>query len=124
MDYKILISDSVHEKGINLLRERKNFLVDERPNLSRGELKAIISNYDALVVRSTTVVDREVLQEASRLRIIGRAGTGLDNIDVAEATRRGIIVMNVPGGNAIATAEHTLGLIMSAHAKFRKQLLR
>jgi D-3-phosphoglycerate dehydrogenase len=83
--------------------------------LAPDELKRILGNYHGLVIRSATKVTKELLETATQLKVIGRAGTGLDNVDVAEATRRGIVVMNTPGGNSIATAEHTISMIMAAH---------
>lgn len=115
MPHTILVTDNVHERGIDLLRQREGFLVDAHHSLSHDKLAAIIENYHALVIRGATKVTAEILARASQLKVIGRAGAGVDNIDVPEATRRGIVVMNVPGGNAVATAEHTISLIMAAH---------
>ncbi len=113
MTYKILVTDNVDERGVDLFRQREGFDVDVENNLSADDLKAIIGRYDALVVRGATKVTAEVLAAASRLKVVGRAGAGVDNIEVAEATRTGVMVMNVPGGNAVATAEHTISLIMA-----------
>ena len=115
MTYRILVSDNVHQEGIDRLAARDGFAVDVRIGLSQDELKKILANYHGLVIRSATKVTAEILEAATELRVIGRAGTGLDNVDVTEATRRGIVVMNTPGGNSIATAEHTIGMIMAAH---------
>ncbi|HMK35892.1 MAG TPA: phosphoglycerate dehydrogenase [Desulfomonilaceae bacterium] len=115
MTYRILVTDNVHEKGIELLRRRSNFRVDIENSLSAHDLQKVIGEYHGLVLRGATKVTADVLAAASRLKVIGRAGAGVDNVDVAEATRRGVVVMNVPGGNAVATAEHTIGLIMAAH---------
>ena len=79
-----------------------------KTKLSKEELLQEIGNYEALIVRSATKVTKEVIEAAGRLRIVGRAGTGLDNVDTEAATRRGIVVMNTPGGNTITTAEHTM----------------
>src|SRR5690606_9405280 len=87
--------------------------VDVRFGLAAGDLKAVIGDYDGLLVRSRTKVTAEVIEAARRLKIIGRAGIGVDNIDVAAASRRGIIVENAPSGNAVTTAEHALCLLMS-----------
>ncbi len=108
----ILISDTLEQSCIDLL-EREGFHVDNRPGLPADELKRIIPGYDALVVRSSTKVTSEVIGLGSRLKIIGRAGTGVDNIDVDAATRRGILVMNTPGGNTISAAEHTVSMMLS-----------
>jgi D-3-phosphoglycerate dehydrogenase / 2-oxoglutarate reductase len=115
MAYNILVSDNLHQQGIDLLRQREGFHVDVKTGLSTEALKEIIGTYHGLVIRSATSVSADLLQRASSLKVIGRAGTGLDNVDVPEATRRGIVVMNTPGGNSEATAEHTISLIMSAH---------
>lgn len=115
MTYHILVSDNVHQRGIDLLTARPDFRVDVKTGFSLSELKDSIGNYHGLVIRSATKVTSEVLAAAATLKVIGRAGAGLDNVDIPEATRRGIVVMNTPGGNSVAAAEHTIALIMSAH---------
>ncbi len=115
MRRKVLFSDSTHPAGVDLLKRRDDFEVDVKPDLSPDALREIIGDYEALVVRSATTVDAQLLANASGLKVIGRAGAGVDNVDVPEATRRGIVVMNTPGGNSVATAEHTVGLIMCLH---------
>jgi len=115
MLYHILVSDNVHEQGINLLTARPDFVVDVNKGLTPEALREIIGKYHALVIRSATKVTEPLLDAAANLKVVGRAGTGLDNVDVAAATRRGIVVMNTPGGNAVSAAEHTLALIMAAH---------
>lgn len=96
-----------------ILKQEKSFEVDERSGLKPDELKKIINDYDAIVIRSGTKLTREVLEAAVRLRVIGRAGVGVDNVDLEYATQRGIIVMNTPEGNTISTAEHTFSLLMA-----------
>ncbi|MBI4966444.1 MAG: phosphoglycerate dehydrogenase [Desulfomonile tiedjei] len=113
--YRILVSDNVHQQGIDRFAGREGFAVDVKMGLSQDELKAILGDYHALVIRSATKVTKEVLEAATQLKVVGRAGTGLDNVDVVEATRRGIVVMNTPGGNSMATAEHSIAMIMAAH---------
>jgi D-3-phosphoglycerate dehydrogenase len=103
MAYNILVSDNLHQQGIDLLRQREGFHVDVNTGLSTDDLIKVIGAYHGLVIRSATTVNADLLSHASLLRVIGRAGTGLDNVDVPEATRRGIVVMNTPGGNAEAT---------------------
>ncbi|HLH80758.1 MAG TPA: phosphoglycerate dehydrogenase [Chthonomonas sp.] len=110
---KVLVSDPVAEAGIAPLRQATGIEVDLRPGLKPDELKAIIGQYDALIVRSETKVTADLLAFAERLRIIGRAGVGVDNIDVEAATKRGILVVNSPDGNTIAAAELTVGLILA-----------
>lgn len=108
----ILITDQVEPVCADLLKA-EGFAVDVKPTLPEAELKSVISNYDALVVRSSTQVTASLLAEARHLKVVGRAGAGVDNIDVEAATRRGIVVMNTPGGNTISTAEHTISLLLS-----------
>lgn len=110
---KILISDPLSEEGINILEKEKEFKVDVKQKLPPEELKKIIGGYNALIVRSETKVTADIISAADNLRIIGRAGVGLDNVDVDAASKRGIIVMNAPAGNTISTAEHTMSLILA-----------
>jgi len=110
---KILISDNLAKEGINILKKVKDFQVDVRVGLQKEELKKIIKDYHALIVRSSTKVTSEIIREAKNLKVIGRAGVGLDNIDLDSATARGIIVMNTPGGNTISTAEHTMSMMLA-----------
>jgi len=110
---KILVSDPLSEEGIKILKEQKDFQVDVKTGMKPEELKAIIKGYDALIVRSATKVTKEIIDAATDLKAIGRAGVGLDNVDLEAATKRGIMVMNTPGGNTISTAEHTMSLIMA-----------
>lgn len=107
---KILILDGVDKKAVEVLQD--DFQVDIKGSMTPDQLKEIISGYDALIVRSQTKVNAEAIN-ASNLKIIGRAGVGVDNIDVAAATRKGVIVVNSPDGNTVAAAEHTLALLMS-----------
>jgi D-3-phosphoglycerate dehydrogenase len=109
---KILVSDDVSESGLEPLRAA-GFMVEKRTGLKPEELRSIIHDYDGLVVRSETKVTAELLDAASGLRAVGRAGVGVDNIDVAAATSRGIIVMNAPDGNTMTTAEHTVALLLA-----------
>ncbi|ACX51187.1 D-3-phosphoglycerate dehydrogenase [Ammonifex degensii KC4] len=111
--YRVLVTDGVSPEGLKALTEAPDVEVDFRPTLNEEELKEIIGEYDALIVRSATKVTAAVLEKARRLKIIGRAGVGVDNIDVKAATAKGIIVANAPGGNTVAAAEHTIGLMLS-----------
>ncbi|PMQ01727.1 MAG: phosphoglycerate dehydrogenase [Dictyoglomus sp. NZ13-RE01] len=108
---KILISDPIAEQGIKKLQEY--FEVDFKPGISKDELIKIIPEYSGLVVRSETKVTQEVISAGRKLKVIGRAGVGVDNIDVEYATKKGILVINAPEGNTIAAAEHTMALILS-----------
>jgi len=114
---KILVSDPISDKGVELLKGNPQFQVDKKIGLKEDELCAIIGDYEGLVVRSQTKVTKKVLEAAKRLKIIGRAGVGVDNVDVEAATRRGIIVMNTPGGNTISTAEHAFSMMMAMARK-------
>ena len=110
---RVLVCDGLEKTGVEILRAVSGIEVDERPALAADELKSIISDYDALIVRSKTRVTAELIESATRLRAVGRAGTGVDNIDVAAATQRGIVVMNAAAGNTVTTAEHTWAMLMS-----------
>lgn len=109
---KVLVSDNIAPKGIEILK-KAGLEVDVKTGLSAEELKKGINKYDALIVRSATKVTGDIIDSAKNLRVIGRAGSGLDNIDKTAATKRGIVVMNTPGGNTITTAEHTMALLLS-----------
>ncbi len=108
---KVLIADTLSQDGIDLLKAEPQLAVDVKIGLSSQELAEIVGPYEALVVRSATKVTAEVIAKAGRLRVIGRAGVGLDNVDADAATKRGIVVMNVPAGNTMSTAEHTMTLL-------------
>jgi len=110
---KILISDKLAEEGLQILRAVKEFQVDMKTGMKPEELKAIIKDYDALIVRSETKVTAEILEAADKLKVIGRAGVGLDNVDLAAATKKGVVAMNTPAGNTTSTAEHTFSLILA-----------
>src|SRR5215470_11967495 len=111
---KILITDRIAHEGIELLHEQlPEAQVDERPGIKPDELKTLIGNYTALIVRSETQVTSDVLAAATQLKIVGRAGVGVDNIDTEVATRLGIMVVNSPTGNIVAAAEHTIAMLMA-----------
>ncbi len=111
---RILITDRIAQEGIDLLRAQlPQAQIDLRLGLSPEQLKAIIGSYHALIVRSETQVSADILAEATNLKIVGRAGVGVDNIDTQAATRQGIMVVNSPTGNIIAAAEHTIAMLMS-----------
>lgn len=111
---KILISDALSNLA-NEVFERNNIEVDTQTDLTPSELKDIINQYDGLVVRSATKATDEIISAGSKLKIIGRAGAGVDNIDLDSAKKNNVIVMNTPGGNTNATAEHTLSLLLSLY---------
>ncbi len=110
---KILITDPLSVAGIEILREIPDVEIVEKAKIPTDELAQIIGEYDALLIRSGTKVTAKVLENPGRLRFIGRAGVGLDNVDIAVATKKGIIVMNTPGGNTLSTAEHAVSLLMA-----------
>jgi D-3-phosphoglycerate dehydrogenase len=108
---KVLVADPIAQEGIEALRAHAE--VDVRLGMSPDELIAVISEYDALVVRSDTQVSKEVIEAGENLQVIARAGVGVDNIDVEAATRKGIVVVNAPSGNIISAAEHTIALMLA-----------
>ena len=110
---RILVSDKLSEEGLKILKQEKDLSVDVKTDLKPEQLKEIIKDYDALVVRSGTKVTKDVIEAAKNLKVIGRAGAGLDNVDLEAATKKGIIAMNSPAGNTISTAEHAMSLILA-----------
>jgi D-3-phosphoglycerate dehydrogenase len=113
MAHRVLLSDSLGPEGLARLQEQPDLHVDYKPGLAPDELCRIIGDYDGLVVRSGTKVTAGVIAHAAKLRVIGRAGIGVDNIDVEAATARGIVVMNTPGGSNVTTAEHTIAMLLA-----------
>ncbi|HXW99087.1 MAG TPA: phosphoglycerate dehydrogenase, partial [Methanomicrobiales archaeon] len=109
--FKVLVSDPLADEGLSILREACQ--VEVRTDLPEDDLVRIIGEYDALVVRSGTTVTARIIEAGTRLRIIGRAGVGVDNIDVEAATRRGIPVVNSPEGNTLAATEHTVAMMLA-----------
>ena len=111
---KILISDPLGAEGVSLLKKQSGYEVDELPGLAKKDLIAKIGRYDALIVRSATQADRDVIEAGKKLRVIARAGVGTDNIDVEAASQRGIVVTNTPDANTLAAAEHTMAVLLAA----------
>jgi len=109
---KILVADKIADEGLQILKDGGNFEVAYKPEITPDEMAGIIPEFDALVVRSRAKVPASVLEKAKNLKVVGRAGVGVDNVDVTAATRRGIIVMNTPDGNTISAAEHTMSMLM------------
>ena len=109
---KVLISDKLSDKAAEIFRER-GVEVDVKTGMSPDELKACIGDYDGLAIRSATKVTAEIIAAADNLKVVGRAGIGVDNVDIPAATGRGIVVMNTPDGNSITTAEHTIAMMLS-----------
>ena len=116
---KVLVSDSLSKEGLDVLEQAKSTGIEYayKPGLKEDELAATIPDYDGLVIRSGSKVTAKVLDAATNLKVVGRAGIGVDNVDVPMATRRGIIVMNTPTGNTITTAEHAIALLFAVARK-------
>jgi D-3-phosphoglycerate dehydrogenase len=112
MTVRVLISDKMDPRAAAIFRER-GIEVDEKPGLTPDELKAIIGEYDGLAIRSATKVTRPLLEAAANLKVVGRAGIGVDNVDIPAATAHGVVVMNTPFGNSITTAEHAIALMFA-----------
>ncbi len=110
---KVLVADVLSEEGIKVLRSEPQLSVEVKTGMTSQQLGEVIGPYDGLIVRSATKVTAEVFTRAKRLKVVGRAGVGLDNVDAEAASKHGVIVMNVPGGNTISTAEHTLSLLLA-----------
>src|SRR5690554_1006001 len=114
-EMKVLIADSINEKGISELEEVAEVVVNT--TITPEELLETIKDFDAIVVRSRTKVTREVIEAAPRLKIIARAGVGVDNVDVKAATERGVMVINAPESTSITVAEHSIGLMLALARK-------
>lgn len=112
---KVLVADELSAEGLETLRTAPELTVEVRTGLKPGELKAILGQYEVLAIRSRTRVTAELLETPGRLKVIARAGVGVDNVDLEAATRKGVVVMNTPSGNSIAVAELTMGLMLALH---------
>jgi D-3-phosphoglycerate dehydrogenase/(S)-sulfolactate dehydrogenase len=112
MSPRVLVADDLSPEGIDILR-RAGLDVDVRIGLKPEELEAIAPDYDAIAVRSATKITAKVLEKATRLRVVGRAGVGVDNVDLDAATRRGVVVMNTPGGSSVTVAELALAMMLA-----------
>ncbi len=110
---KVLVSDNLGEIGIEMFRQSEGIEVDVKTGLSPEELKSIIGEYNGLVIRSATKVTEEILEAGVNLKVVGRAGIGLDNVDISAATKQGVVVMNTPGGNVVTTAEHAVAMMLA-----------
>ena len=110
---KVLVSDKMGEAGLEIFRNQEGIELDVNTGLSPDELKEIIGQYDALAIRSATKVTQEILDAAENLKVVARAGIGLDNVDIDAATKKGVAVMNTPGGNTVTTAEHAIAMMMA-----------
>ena len=113
MRHKILVSDPISEEGLKSLLDHDEFEVTIQTDLSEEELVNQIGSYEGLIVRSQTQVTEKVIQAASQLKVIARAGVGVDNIDIDAATLKGILVINAPDGNTISATEHSIAMILA-----------
>ena len=110
---KVLVIDAIAREGVEFLAAR-GFQVDQIPSsLPAGELHARLADYEAIITRSSTTVTAEFLAHARTLRILGRAGVGVDNIDIDACSRKGVVVVNAPHGNVVSAAEHTVGMLLA-----------
>lgn len=114
---KILVADRLEKEGLSLLQKERGLTVDVKLGLTPEELREAIPSYEAVIIRSSTRLTKEIIEAARCLKVIGRAGVGVDNVDLETATKRGIIVMNTPEGNTTATAEHTMTLMLALARK-------
>lgn len=127
MTYHVLVPDSVHPSAVDVLKSASGLQFTAPGQMTRAELLAALPNADALIIRSASKIDAEALAVASKLKMIARAGVGVDNVDIPDATKRGIVIMNTPDGNTVSTAEHAFGLMLAlarhipqAHASMRE----
>lgn len=114
---KVLVCDKLSEKGMGLLKAATGLQVDLKPGLPPAELKKTVKGYDGLIVRSASQITADIIEAADSLKVIGRAGIGVDNIDLDAATKKGIVVMNTPSGNAVTTAEHAIAMMFAVSRK-------
>src|SRR5688572_10150991 len=125
--HKVLVTDTIAESGLDILRAADDVELDYRPGLKGQELLDAVAQSDALITRSGTAVTPELVNAGTRLRIVGRAGVGLDNVDVEAATARGILVINAPTANIMSATEHTMAMLLAlcrnipeAHASVKR----
>jgi D-3-phosphoglycerate dehydrogenase len=113
MKHKVLVTDKLSDKGLSILKAEADIQVDEKLDFSPEELKDAIKGYDAILIRSGTTLTADILESADTLKVVGRAGVGVDNVDVDTASKKGIVVMNAPSGNTLSTAELTISMLLS-----------
>lgn len=128
MKHNILVSDPISTDGLQSLLNHSDFNVDIKTDLDEQSLLDIIGNYEGLIVRSQTQVTQQVIEKANKLKVIARAGVGVDNIDIDAATLQGILVINAPDGNTISATEHSVAMILAmarnipqAHASLKNK---
>src|SRR2546422_9323715 len=112
-NFKVLLLDGIDPAGLDIIKRSKSIDPIVHDKISREDLMGIVGGADGIIVRSSTTVDRELMQKAKQLKVIGRAGVGVDNVDLDAATEYGILVMNSPGGATNTTAEHTLAMVFA-----------
>src|SRR6266481_1307166 len=112
-EYKALLLDGIDPAGVAIIKQSDSIEPIVHDKIARDKLLQIVGDADAIIVRSGTAVDRELMERAKRLRVVGRAGVGVDNVDVDAATERGVLVMNSPGGSTTTTAEHTIAMLFA-----------
>ena len=112
--YNVLVTEHVHESGMELLTQAKDISTTIRTGMNRSELLDAVAEADAMLTRSGTPLDREIFDHAARLRVVARAGVGVDNIDISEASRRGVVIINAPTGNTLAATEHTMAMMLAS----------
>src|SRR5499427_10206240 len=112
-NYKVLLLDGIDPAGVEVIQRSKAIDAIVHDKISREELMKIVEQADGVIVRSSTAVDRELIEKAKKLKVVGRAGVGVDNVDLDAATEFGILVMNSPGGSTTTTAEHTVAMLFA-----------
>jgi D-3-phosphoglycerate dehydrogenase len=115
--YHILVTDNIAQEGLNILLNDKTVEVEIKAGINNEELKKIIGRYDAIITRSGTPITASLIKNPGKLKIIGRAGVGVDNINIEAASKKGIIVLNAPTGNTLAATELTMGIMLAAARK-------
>ena len=115
--FKVLITDNISQEGIDILLREKNIDVDIKAGIKKDDLRKIIGNYDAMITRSGTNIPATLIENPGKLKIIGRAGVGVDNINIEAASKKGLIVLNAPTGNTLAATELTIGIMLAAARK-------
>src|SRR5438128_2086970 len=111
--FKVLLLDGIDPAGVEVIEKTGEIAPLVHDKISREKLLDIVADVDGIVVRSATAVDRELIQKATELKVVGRAGVGVDNVDIEAATERGVLVMNSPGGSTTTTAEHAIAMLFS-----------
>src|SRR5712671_4502366 len=112
-NFKVLLLDGIDPAGVKVIERTGEIAANVHNKITRERLLEIVSDVDGIIVRSATVIDRELMQKATRLKVVGRAGVGVDNVDIETATERGVLVMNSPGGSTTTTAEHAIAMLFA-----------